>query len=150
MSLASIDTEAKEVRHMVARFLLAAFLLGHAAIHTGFLSPRPPATVSGPPWPFALDSSWALTAVGIDAPVTRLLGMALVVTTLGGFVLAAVAGLGVLPASVWPGAAAVGAIASMALLLLFFHPWLILGLAIDVVLLWAVLVARWVPEWLTT
>jgi hypothetical protein len=32
------------------------------------------------------------------------------------------------------------------LLLLFFHPWLTLGIVIDVALLWAVLVAGWRPE----
>ena len=43
-----------------------------------------------------------------------------------------------------PGVVA-GSIASLALLVLFFHPWLTLGVAIDLVLLWAVLVARWSP-----
>jgi hypothetical protein len=28
-------------------------------------------------------------------------------------------------------------------LVLFFHPWLVLGMAIDLVLLWAVLVNGW-------
>ena len=36
-------------------------------------------------------------------------------------------------------------LASLALLVAFFHPWLIVGLAIDVVLLWATLVAAWSP-----
>ena len=39
---------------MLPRLVLAAFLLGHAAIHAGYLSPRPAATVGGPPWPFDL------------------------------------------------------------------------------------------------
>jgi hypothetical protein len=37
----------------------------------------------------------------------------------------------------------------LGLLILFFHPWLALGVAIDVVLLWAVLGARWTPDALT-
>ena len=41
---------------MLARLLLAAFFLGHAVIHTGFVS-RPPATAGGPAWPFTLDRS---------------------------------------------------------------------------------------------
>ena len=135
---------------MLMRLLLAAFLFGHAAIHTGFISPRPPTTAGGPPWPFAFDSSWAFNAVGVDPSVTRLLGSALVAAVLGGFALAALAALGVLPAAVWPPAAAVGAAYSVALLLLFFHPWLLLGVAIDVVLLWAVLVVRWAPDWLAS
>jgi hypothetical protein len=51
---------------------------------------------------------------------------------------------------VWTAGVAVGAIASLALLVLFFHPWLVLGVVIDVVLLWAVLAARWVPDSLTS
>jgi hypothetical protein len=58
--------------------------------------------------------------------------------------------LAFLPATMWPVGTVAGAIASIALLVLFFHPWLVLGLAIDFVLLWAVLVARWEPDWLTT
>jgi len=135
---------------MLVRLVLAAFLLGHAAIHAGFISPRPTATAGGPPWPFALDSSWAFSALGVDPSISRLLGSALVAAVLGGFVLAALAALGILPAALWPAATAVGALFSVALLLLFFHPWLLLGLVIDVVILWAVLVVRWVPDWLAS
>jgi hypothetical protein len=39
-----------------------------------------------------------------------------------------------------------GAIASLGVLILFFHPWLVVGLAIDVLVLWAVLVAGWAPD----
>ena len=31
------------------------------------------------------------------------------------------------------------------LLVAFFHPWLIIGMGIDVALVWAVLLARWEP-----
>jgi hypothetical protein len=41
--------------------------------------------------------------------------------------------------------AALGAITSFALLALFFDPWLVVGLAIDVMILLAVLVAGWTP-----
>lgn len=39
----------------------------------------------------------------------------------------------------------VGAGPSLAVLLLFFHPWLSLGVDIDLVLLWAVIAAGWSP-----
>ena len=38
-----------------------------------------------------------------------------------------------------------GAAASLLLLSLFFHPWLVIGVAIDVVLLYLVLVTGWDP-----
>lgn len=131
---------------MLPRLLLAAFLLGHAAIHASFLAPRPPATAGGPAWPFELGRSWILTPLGLQPDLTRIFGMALVALTVGGFALAVIAALGFMPAGLWPPAAAVGAIASLALLLLFFHPWLVLGIAIDLGLLWAVLVADWTPQ----
>jgi hypothetical protein len=39
-----------------------------------------------------------------------------------------------------------GAAASLAVLLVFFHPWLILGVAIDLVVIWSVIGAGWRPE----
>ncbi|HEX5823455.1 MAG TPA: hypothetical protein VFY18_03255 [Candidatus Limnocylindrales bacterium] len=134
---------------MITRLVIAAFLLAHGAIHFGFVSPRPPATADGPPWPFQLGRSWVLGPLGVDADLARVLGTALIAVTLGGFALAAVAALGVAPAGIWPAAVAVGAIGSVAVLSLFFHPWLVLGLAIDVTLLWAVFVASWAPEGMT-
>ena len=131
---------------MIFKLLLAAFLMGHALIHAGFISPRPPPSAGAPPWPFSLTASWALGALGVNGEVIRLIGIALVAVTIGGLALAALSVVGFLPSSLWPSAAALGAIASLSLLALFFHPWLLLGVLIDVLLLWAVLVARWVPE----
>lgn len=131
---------------MIPRLLIAALLLAHGAIHASFVSPRPPATPGGPLWPFELARSWILAPLGIQAETTRLLGTALVVATIGAFALAALATTGLLPADLWAPASAAGAISSLALLVLFFHPWLVLGLAIDLGLLWAVLVAGWTPR----
>lgn len=131
---------------MILRLLVAALLLAHGAIHTGFVSPRPPATAGGPPWPFELARSWALTPLGVHPDTTRLLGTALVVATIAAFALAALATAGLVPAALFGPTSAVGAVASLALLGLFFHPWLVLGLAVDLALLWAVLVGGWAPH----
>ena len=132
---------------MIARLALAAFLLAHAAIHAGFLS-RPPVTAGGPAWPFSLDASWLL---GSTTPeVRRMVGVALVAATIGGFALAALGAFGILAGWAWPVGIAVGAVASLAALVLFFHPWLVLGVAIDLVLLWAVWIAHWEPATLGT
>lgn len=131
---------------MIARLLVAAFLVAHAAIHAGFLSPRPAEVAGAPTWPFDLGRSWVLTPIGVQAEALRPVGMALFVVTLGGFALGAVATLGLLPATVWSAAVMVGAVASMALLVLFFQPWLVLGVVIDAVVLWTVLVIGWSPS----
>jgi hypothetical protein len=131
---------------VLVKLLLAVFLFAHGAIHLTYLSPRPPATASGPSWPFALDRSWALSPLGVEPRVLRVIGIALAVVTLAAFTLAAASALGVVPQALWTSAVALGAAASLGLLVIFFHPWLILGVAIDLALLGATLIARWTPD----
>jgi hypothetical protein len=131
---------------VLVKLLLAVFLFAHGAIHLSYLSPRPPATASGPSWPFALDRSWALSPLGVEPRVLRVMGLVLAVVTLAAFTLAAASVLGVVPETLWTPAVALGAAASLGLLVIFFHPWLILGVAIDLVLLGATLIARWTPD----
>ena len=131
---------------MIAKLLIALFLLAHAAIHGAFVSPRPPATADGPAWPFELGRSWLLGPIGVDPELGRYLGIALVATVFCAFALAALTAVGIAPAGAWTPSIALGSVASVALLMLFFHPWLALGVGIDLLLLWAVLIARWAPE----
>ena len=131
---------------MLVRLLLAGLLLAHAAIHVAFIAPPPPATAGGPPWPFTTDDSWLLTRLGVGADTARLLAGALFAVTMASFAVAAVIAIGIGPASLWLPTATIGALASLALLVAFFHPWLVVGLAIDVALLWATLVAGWSPD----
>ena len=131
---------------MLFRLVVAGFLLAHGLIHASFLAARPAATAGGPSWPFELDRSWLLRPLGMRADTARTVGMALIAATIAGFALAAVVALGILPASLWTVGIGVGAVASLALLGLFFRPWLTLGLAIDLVLLWAALLADWMPD----
>ena len=135
---------------MATKWLIAVFLLAHAAVHGSFMAPRPPATAGGPTWPFELGKSWVLGPLGLDSEVTRMVGMALIALTIGAFALAALVAVGFVPAGLWPPTVTVGAIASIALLGLYFSPWFVVGVGIDLVLLWAVLVASWAPEGVTT
>jgi hypothetical protein len=128
------------------RLVLAAFLVAHGLVHLLFFSPPPPATEGGPSWPFALDRSWILTPLGLGADTTRILGIALIAVTIAGFALAAIVALGFLPSSLWVPTVVIGAVASLAVLGLFYQPWLTLGVAIDLVLLWVVLVQSWTPS----
>ncbi len=131
---------------MLVRLVIAGLLLAHGAIHAGFVSKRPPQKPGAPPWPFDLGRSWLLTRLGAPAGTVRLLGLALVAATIGGFALAALATLGLLPADAWGPTVVVGSSTSLALLLIGFHPWLIAGVAIDLLLLWVALVAAWNPD----
>ena len=127
-------------------WLFALFLAAHALIHASFVSPRPPATAGGPEWPFELARSWLLSPLGLDANATRIVGVVLILVTLAGFAVAALSTLGILGGDLFAPGVVAGSIASIALLAAFFHPWLVLGVGIDAVLLWAVLVARWSPS----
>ena len=130
---------------MIPKLLVAVALVAHGAMHAGYLSPRPAVSAGGPAWPFTLESSWLLGPPGLDPSTMRLIGIALTAATIGGFGLAGLASLGVLPSVAWFAGAAAGAIASVVLLVAFFHPWLVLGLVIDAGVLWAVIVAHWTP-----
>lgn len=131
---------------MIVRLLLAGLLLAHGALHAAYVSRRPPPKPGAPPWPFDLDRSWLFTRLGAEPRVVRAIGVVLVATTIGAYSLAALATLGVLPDSAWGPSVTAGSLASLALLLLFFHRWLVAGIAIDLVLLWVALVAGWTPE----
>ena len=131
---------------MIPRLLVVGLLLGHGLIHAAYLAPRPPVTAGGPTWPFELAHSRLLAAAGIDDAQARLVGLALVALTVAGFSLAAVAGLGVVPAALWTAGVVVGGTASLGVLILFFQPILILGMAIDIAVLWVALVAHWTPS----
>ncbi len=128
------------------KILFAAFLVLHGAIHLSYVSPRPPATAGGPAWPFSLDSSWILTPLGVGSDLGRALGVALAAVTIVAFALAAASVLGLLPPGLWSIAVGIGAASSIALLVLFFHPWLVLGIVIDVVLLAALWLGDWSPQ----
>ncbi len=121
---------------MFVKLAVAAFLLAHGAIHASFISPRPPVTAGGPQWPFELGHSWLLSPLGVSPELSRVVGTALVAATIASFAFAAIVAVGVAPAALWTPALLVGVAASVALLVLFFHPWLVLGLAIDAALVW--------------
>jgi hypothetical protein len=126
--------------------LFSVFLVAHALIHLSFVSPRPKATAGGPAWPFDLDRSWILTPLRVPPSWLHTLGVVLLVLILGGASLAAATSLGIGPDSLFVPGIVLASVASAGMLLLLFHPWLTLGIVIDVALLWAVLVAGWRPE----
>ena len=128
------------------RILLGLFLIAHALIHAGYLSPAPPRTAGGPEWPFDMGRSWVVTSAGVPSDLVRTIGAILVVATVILFVGSGLATMEfVVPRDWWPSLVTSGAIASVLLLVIFLHPWLVLGLLIDAALLYAVLVAGWDP-----
>jgi hypothetical protein len=134
-------------REMTAgRWALAAFLIGHGWVHAMFIFPKPATTDGGTEWPFDMAQSWLVGSAGLDVKVVRVIGIAFLGVVAIGFLLAALTTIGfVVPAGWWPVLVVVSAAASALMLGLFFSPQLVLGLAIDAVLLWAVLASVWTP-----
>ncbi len=127
------------------RILLGAVFLFHALIHTGYLSPAP-ARAGGPEWPFEMSRSWLVTQAGVSTDVVRAVGTALVALVIVAMLGAALATVGiVIPQAWWRAMVVAGASASLLTLVVFFHPWIVLGLLIDGVILYLVLVAGWDP-----
>lgn len=126
-------------------WLLAAVLIGHGVVHTMFaVSPDP--TSGGPEWPFDMARSWPVIGAGLDLNLVRTIGLALIVIVAGGFAIAALSTVGlVVPAGWWQAAVGSSAVTSMVVLVLFFHPQLVLGLGIDAVLLWTIATRAWAP-----
>lgn len=125
--------------------LVAVLLVAHALIHLSFVSPRPPARDGGPAWPFALDRSRLLARVAPSVSALHAIGITLLALVLGGYAAGVVAALGFGGSTLFALGVAVGSVGSLAMLVVFFHPWLTIGIVIDVALLAAVL-AGWYPR----
>ena len=126
----------------------AAFVLlvGHALVHLAYVTPAPPRAEGAAEWPFAIGESWPVTNLGVSVDVMRPVAYLLVTVILVALVGAGLAIIGlVVPSAWWPALVVTGAGASLLLLTLCFHPWLVIGVAIDVVLLYLVLVNGWDP-----
>jgi len=117
----------------------AGFLLAHAGVHASFLAPHPPAKKGAPAWPFDTNRSWLLSPLGAGRNSLRVLVVALVAVIIAGYAIAALGLLGIVSGDVTMASVALASTASLGLLGLFFHPWLTIGLIIDVVLLWIAL-----------
>jgi hypothetical protein len=130
----------------LGKWLLAGFLVAHGLIHLLFLVPAPAASGSGPAWPFDLGQSWLVGNAGLEVGLVRVIGVALVLAVAGAFLLSGLATAGIaVPSGLWRPLVAASAVVSVLTLALFFDPQLVLGLAIDGVLLAVVATALWTP-----
>ena len=132
----------------VGVWALAAFLAFHGLIHLMFLSPKQPEVGSGgsAAYPFDPTRSWFVTRAGLSAAAGRGLAAAISGVVAVGFVLAALATVGlVVPTDWWAGLVVGSSVLSLVLFVLMFSPGLALGVAIDLVLLWVAWSGAWLP-----
>jgi len=117
------------------KWLVGLLLLAHGAVHLLYALPEP----DGTDWPFTMSKSWTASRFGLDPGVARGIGWVLIAILVAAFVLSTLATVGFLvPHGWWPATVAVGALASTLLLVVFFDPQLVLGIAINGLLMWIV------------
>ena len=96
------------------KFVLGAFLVGHALVHTSYLAPAPPQTADGPEWPFEMARSWLVTGAGLDPALVRALGTATVLATIALLGAAGLSTVGwLIPAEWWSALVVAGAITTL-------------------------------------
>jgi hypothetical protein len=117
--------------------LIALVLVGHAVMHIGAVAcgllfvPTPP---------------WIVTGTGVDFDAVKAIAVVLTSITVAGYLFAVLAGAGiVVPRSWWRPLVVVASVASATMLVGLFSLSAVPGLAIDAVLVWAVLARSWQP-----
>jgi hypothetical protein len=110
--------------------LLVTFLVAHGALHLAVWVPKP--QPEQPP-PFVPQHSGVLAAARVAERTAKVLAVALAAAAASAFVLA---GVGVALSASWAAPVAVAA-ATVGLLLktLYFHPWLSIGVLLDLTVL---------------
>jgi hypothetical protein len=122
----------------VWRFLLGGLFVAHGLVHTAVWAT--PTKEGG--MPFDPKRSWALSALGLG-PSARSLAVALALLATAAFV---AVGIGVWAGQGWWRPLAVASAAgSFALMALYFHPWLSVGVLLDVAIFAALVWTAWPP-----
>ncbi len=125
------------------RTIAAIVFIAHAIAHAGLAAAPIPSEPASKPGAFftSLSRSWLLSSLNLSEKTVRAVGISMVALSVVGFLLA---GFGALKVpfllSAWPQIAMVSAVISLVLLVAFWHPWIVLGLILDVAILVVLLV----------
>ena len=125
---------------------LAIFVIAHGLVHAILAIAPNPADPNPIPGEFftAIDRSWLLPKFGLNAPTIQWIGIVLVALSTLGFVLTGLGIFGVAGLStIWRAIAIISAITSLLLLVTFWHPWLTVGVLIDIAMLIALMWTNW-------
>lgn len=106
------------------------FLAAHGLVHLLYVTPAP---ADDPNYPFVPESRWIVRTLRLKPASAKAFAGSLAVLVAIVFVAAGVALLA--DASVWERAAVIASAISLVLMVVFFHPWLSIGIAIDVAII---------------
>lgn len=128
------------------RTILGIFLIGHGIAHAGLASAPDPTESDSTPGAFFTQKgrSRLFQQLDLDPTLVQRIGIVLAGISIVGFILT---GMGVLGMPglemIWQGLALVSSVASLILLILFWHPWIILGVVIDIGLILLAVLNSW-------
>ena len=128
------------------RTVLGIFLIGHGIAHAGLASAPDPSDSDTNPGAFFTQRgrSRLFQYLDLDPLLVQRTGVVLVVISSVGFILVGMGVLGVPGLKmIWQGLVLISAVTSLILLFLFWHPWIILGVVIDVGLIFLVVLNGW-------
>jgi len=128
------------------RTFFGLFLIAHAVAHAGLAAAPIPDDPDPKPGAFftEVSRSWLFQKLGLDGAVVKKIGIILVILTVLGFIIAGLGGLGISGLNkIWSTAAGLSAGVSLILLILFWHPWLIAGVLIDLGLFLVLFLNKW-------
>jgi len=131
---------------MRLRTIFGLFLIAHAVAHGGLAAAPIPDDPDPKPGAFfsEVSRSWLFQKLDLDAEIVRKTGIFLVILTVLGYILAGLGGLGVPGLNkIWTTTAGLSAGSSLILLILFWHPWLIVGVLIDLGLFLVLILNKW-------
>lgn len=137
------------MKYLIAIILVAHGLIVSAQSVGNFGSGN--SQIVNPSWlswfPITLGRSWFLTAFKLEGTLLdKIFGLIWLVSGLC-IVAAALGILGfIIPKELWRPLAIYGASGSLVMLLLYFHPFLIIGILLDVAILATLLWTKWTPE----
>ena len=126
----------------MTRALVAAFLLAHGLLHAAIYA-TPKRSDAAVDAPFEPGHSWLLGAAHVPVHPARAASVALAWVGTATFTVSAI--LLLAGTELWASLAALAALVSMALKVVFFNPWLTFGVLLDVGVLVAVQ-AGWPPS----
>ena len=132
-----------------APWILALLVFAHGWVHLMFVFPKPESPNddgSGRGYPFGFARSWLVTRLGLDLKLVSRIGVVLMGLTFVLSLLAALSTVGlVIPTDWWAGLMIAAAVASTVMLLLFYSPALVLGFAINALMVVLVISGSWSP-----